>query len=316
MIQVNILSDKIYSMAMQDNLPSKFPQLSFVNGEENIDHCEILCGSCSVDKINTLSSLKFQQLPSSGVDHIIRSYPQHIKYASASGAYNASISEHMLAMHLSLYRHLPMHRDFQNECIWQSWGTIPPVRLIKGSVVLVVGMGGIGGAYANLAKSMGAYVIGVRRSDLRKPDYADELHLATDLKLLLPRADVVAIATPLTAGTQQLIDKTAIDTMKDGAIILNIGRGSIIDTEAMCDALESGKLAGVGLDVTDPEPLPPEHRLWKIKNALITPHCSGGHGDNGITEGIYSIFKENLQRYTENVQLLNEVDFGTHYRKL
>ena len=182
--------------------------------------------------------------------------------------------------------------------------------------MLVLGMGDIGGEFGRRVKALGAHVIGVRRTDTRCPDYADEVHLTADLDRLLPLADVVAVTLPGTKETAGLLDRRRIGLMKPGAVVLNVGRGIVIDTEALCDALESGHLGGAGLDVTDPEPLPPDHRLWDIPNAVITPHISGFYHLPETLERIIQISASNLKAFAEGKPLRNIIDFSTGYRKL
>ena len=137
-----------------------------------------------------------------------------------------------------------------------------------------------------------------------------------DLDQLLPQADVVAVTLPGTEATRGLINKERLAKMKEGAVLLNVGRGFIVDTEALCDALESGHLSGAGVDVTDPEPLPSDHRLWKIPTAVITPHVSGFYHLRETHERIVEIFAENLEHFRNGEPLRNQVDFSTGYRKL
>ena len=126
----------------------------------------------------------------------------------------------------------------------------------------------------------------------------------------------VAIPLPGTTATKGMIDAELMAKMKDGAILLNVGRGMIVDTDALCAALENGKLAGAGVDVTDPEPLPADHPLWKMENAVITPHISGGYHLQETHDRIVRIMAENLKRFLAGEPLRNVVDFSTGYRKL
>ena len=132
----------------------------------------------------------------------------------------------------------------------------------------------------------------------------------------LPQADCVAITLPGTTATKGMFDAERMAKMKDGAILLNVGRGMIVDTDALCAALENGKLAGAGVDVTDPEPLPADHPLWKMENAVITPHISGGYHLQETHDRIVRIMAENLKRFLAGEPLRNVVDFSTGYRKL
>jgi phosphoglycerate dehydrogenase-like enzyme len=219
----------------------------------------------------------------------------------------------MLGTLLSLFRKLYAYRDQQKTHAWNNLGT---VNKVNGSTVLVIGMGDIGGSFARLVKAMGAYVIGVRRTDATKPDYVDEIHLTEELEDLLPRADVVAMSLPGNAQTTNILSRERIAMMKDGAVVINVGRGTAIDTEALCDALESGHLGGAALDVTNPEPLPADHRMWDIPNVIITPHVSGGWSLPETFERIVRLSADNLRRYFNGEPLKNVIDRETRYRKL
>ena len=312
MIKVNIVAN-----FMQDLIPSlskEFPQMLFRKGEDDIENAEIIWGNYNINSLKNCKKLKFLQALSAGVDAYVKGdFPRAVKLSCSTGAYSLSISEHILALHLSIYRNLHLLRDNQNKCIWKNAGA---VKSVKNSVVLVVGLGSIGSAYAKLVKEMGAYVIGVRRSDTNKPEYVDELFLADDLDNVLARADMIVLATPSTNETQKLIDKKRLSIMKNSAMIINIGRGALIDTQDLCDALENGEIAGAGLDVTDPEPLPENHKLWKMDNVIISPHCAGGYGIEETHEIMVDIFKNNLRNFLEAKEFINEVDFSTGYRKI
>lgn len=283
--------------------------------QEELDHTDILIGNPPQGMLHGSPRLQWLQCNSAGVEPFLQPGVLHSKtlLTNATGAYGLAISEHMLGMLLEISKKLHLYRDAQHQHQWQSLGQ---VRSIESSTVLVLGMGDIGGEFARRVKALGAHVIGVRRTDTRCPDYADEVHLTADLDQLLPLADVVAVSLPGTRETAGLLDRRRIALMKEGAVVLNVGRGSIIDTEALCDALESGHLGGAGLDVTDPEPLPVGHRLWDIPNAVITPHISGFYHLPETLERIVRISAANLKAYTEGLPLKNLVDFSTGYRKL
>lgn len=283
--------------------------------QEEIDDTDILIGNPPPEFLHGSPRLRWLQCNSAGTEPFIQPGVLHANtlLTNATGAYGLAISEHMLGMLLEIFKRLHTYRDAQHLHQWQSQGR---VRSIEGSTILVLGMGDIGGEFARKVKALGATVIGVRRTDTRKPDYVDELHLTADLDALLPLADVVAVTLPGNRETANLLDRRRIQMMKPGAVVLNVGRGIIIDTEALCDALESGQLGGAGLDVTDPEPLPPEHRLWDIPNAVITPHISGFYHLPETLERILRISADNLKAYMEGRPLRNQIDFSTGYRKL
>lgn len=282
--------------------------------QEDVDWADILLGNVSPKLLEGKKKPEWLQTNSAGVEPYVAPglLPETTLLTNATGAYGLAISEYMVGVLLSLMKKLELYRDAQHQGAWDSLGRVDS---IYGSTVLVLGMGDIGGEFGMRCKALGARVIGVRRTRTQKPDYADEIYLLEDLDWLLPQADVVAVTLPGTPATKNLLNRERIGLMKAGSYLLNVGRGYIIDTQAMCDALESGKLAGAGVDVTDPEPLPADHRLWKIPTAIVTPHISGFYHLQETYERIVGIFVENLRRFQKGEQLLNQVDRAAGYKK-
>lgn len=283
--------------------------------QEDVDWADIILGHVSDRFLHGSEKLKWLQTDSAGVEAYLEPgvLAPGTLLTNATGAYTVALSEHMLAMTLAILKKLELYRDVQRQGRWESLGA---VQSIYGSTMLVLGMGDTGGAFGKQCKALGARVIGVRRTDAAKPDYADEVHLISDLDQLLPEADIVAVTLPGTEATRGLLDRRRIGLMKRGAVLLNTGRGYIVDTDALCDALECGALAGAGVDVVEPEPLPAEHRLWQIPTAIVTPHISGGYHLKETHARIVDIFTENLRRFLAGEPLKNQVDFATGYRKL
>ena len=283
--------------------------------QEDVDWAQVILGNVPAAMLHGSPALEWLQTNSAGVEAYIQPgvLAGDTLLTNATGAYGLAIAEHMLGMLLELFKKLELYRDAQKSGAWQSQGA---VKAVYGSTVLVLGMGDIGGEFAARCKALGAKVIGVRRSPRPCPEYADEVHLLEDLDSLLPQADVVAITLPGTDATRGLMSRERLAKMKQGAVLLNVGRGFIVDTEALCDALERGHLSGAGVDVTDPEPLPPTHRLWNIPTAVVTPHISGFYHLRETHERIVGIFLENLRRFQAGEPLRNLVDFATGYRKL
>lgn len=283
--------------------------------QEDVDWAQVILGNVPAAMLHGSPALEWLQTNSAGVEPYIQPgvLAGDTLLTNATGAYGLAIAEHMLGMLLELFKKLELYRDAQKSGAWQSQGA---VKAVYGSTVLVLGMGDIGGEFAARCKALGAKVIGVRRSPRPCPEYADEVHLLEDLDSLLPQADVVAITLPGTDATRGLMSRERLAKMKEGAVLLNVGRGFIVDTEALCDALERGYLSGAGVDVTDPEPLPPTHRLWNIPTAVVTPHISGFYHLRETHERIVGIFLENLRRFQAGEPLRNLVDFATGYRKL
>ncbi len=283
--------------------------------QEDVDWAQVILGNVPAAMLHGSPALEWLQTNSAGVEAYIQPgvLAGDTLLTNATGAYGLAIAEHMLGMLLELFKKLELYRDAQKSGAWQSQGA---VKAVYGSTVLVLGMGDIGGEFAARCKALGAKVIGVRRSPRPCPEYADKVHLLEDLDSLLPQADVVAITLPGTDATRGLMSRERLAKMKEGAVLLNVGRGFIVDTEALCDALERGHLSGAGVDVTDPEPLPPTHRLWNIPTAVVTPHISGFYHLRETHERIVGIFLENLRHFQAGEPLRNLVDFATGYRKL
>ncbi len=280
--------------------------------DNELESADIIIGNVPPQRLGVCRNLKWLQLNSAGTEGYPENIPQNALLTNATGAYGLAISEHMLGMLLEIKKKLYLYRDNQNRHIWQSEGSVTSV---EGAVALVVGMGDIGGDFARKVKALGAYVIGVKRTPSQKPDYCDELYTTDELAQLVPRADIIALSLPGTAETAGIFDRKMLSLTKKGSVLLNVGRGSAVDTEALCDLLESGHFEGVGLDVTDPEPLPENHRLWDIPNAIITPHISGYFHLPKTLERIIDIALDNLERFKDGRELKNLVDYKTGYRK-
>ncbi len=235
-----------------------------------------------------------------------------VRLTNSTGAFGHAISEHMLGMLFELYKKLALYRDNQREGLWRDEG---PVRSVEGASCLVVGLGDIGSAFARRAHALGARVSGVRRTTCEREPYIERMIPFDALADEVGAFDIVALSLPETAETVRLFDAAMIGRMKDGAVLLNVGRGSAVDSDALSAALLSGKLSGCGLDVTDPEPLPPEHPLWRIPTAVITPHVSGFFHLRETYENIVALAYHNLEAFLSGAPLRNEVDFSTGYRK-
>jgi phosphoglycerate dehydrogenase-like enzyme len=182
---------------------------------------------------------------------------------------------------------------------------------LEGRTMLVVGLGGIGSEIARRAHGFGMRVLATRRSDTPGPTYVERVGRPGDLLAMLREADVVAVCVPLTTETRGQFDARAFDAMKAGAILVNIARGPVVDTDALIDALRRGHLAGACLDVTDPEPLPVESPLWSMRNVVITPHVASRAE---LTETRrQALFIENMRRFGAGEPLLNVVDKTAEY---
>ncbi len=279
--------------------------------QQDVDAAEIIFGNPPPALIKNAKNLKLLQLFTAGTDGYLPVLPEGCALANTTGAFGLAIGEHMLASTLMLMKRLHQYRDNQARREWKDMGG---VTSLEGATVVVLGLGDIGGAFAAKCKALGAYVIGVRRADAKKPDYADELVLTRDIDAVLPRADVVGMALPDTPETSGMLDARRIAMLKEGAIVVNVGRGSAIDQDALADAIEKRGIRAA-LDVTVPEPLPPESRLWGLENCLVTPHISGFFHLRATQDRMVMIACENIRRYIAKRPLINLVDCETGYRK-
>lgn len=274
--------------------------------ENQVQEATIILGNAPARMIQASENLAWIHLNSAGFDLYVKEgvLGPHTILTSSSGAYGKAVSEHMFAMLLCLQKKLHLYRDEQKR---HTWGEEGQVCSITDAVILVLGTGDIGKHFAKMAHSLGAYVIGVKKTPAECPAYINELHLAEELESLLPRADAVVSFLPSTSETRGLFDKRLFSLMKPGSFFLNGGRGDLVCTEDLCDALETGHLAGAALDVTNPEPLPENHRLWDIPNAFVTPHISGFYHLPETLRNVVDICIENVRRYAAGETLKNVV---------
>ncbi len=221
------------------------------------------------------------------------------------------IGEHAVAMMLALARGLPTYAKGMHEGAWMRRSDVTSAMFpVSGKTMLVVGLGGIGTEAAKRGAALGMRVLGTRNSSREGPSYVEYVGLSDELPELIGKADVIVNALPLTDATRGLFDAELFGAAKQGALFINVGRGGTVDTDALTAALASGQIGGAGLDVTDPEPLPPQHPLWKMSNVIITPHVAARGGERARH---IVLLKENLRRYAAGEPLLNVVDPARGY---
>ncbi len=261
-------------------------------------------------------NLVWVQAQSVGVERYLAlpelAHAERIVLTNLRGASGPAIADHAFAMLLALTRDLPVHLEGRARGAWQREGSgnLAPIAL-QGRTLLVVGLGGIGSEIARRGHGFGMHVIATRRSSEPAPEFVERVGKPDELLQLLPRADVVALAVPLTPETEHLFDRAAFAAMKPGSYLVNIARGKIVDTQALLETLQSGHLAGACLDVTDPEPLPADHPLWRLPNVVITPHVAASA--ELTEERGWALFRENLRRFDAGEPLLNVVDKSAGY---
>ena len=280
-----------------------------------LEQAEVILGVCSPQLIRTAKNLHWLQHFGTGVDRCLMSpEAQEADFILTNSQHTAGppIAEHVIAMLMMLTRNLQYFHHLQQEQIWQRPPDTPsPMIEIGGKTMLVVGLGGIGTEVARRAAALGMRVIATRRSSREGPDFVDYIGLADELPELATQADVIVNALPLTRETTGIFGREFFAALKQGAYFISIGRGRNTDTDELIAALKSGRLAGAGLDVTDPEPLTKGHELWALPNVIITPHISY-MTDRGF-ERNRLVITENLRRYINGERLLNVVDIDRGY---
>ncbi|MFJ2621018.1 2-hydroxyacid dehydrogenase [Glutamicibacter sp. NPDC087344] len=221
-------------------------------------------------RVARIKGLKHVHLLSIGYEWVLEHLPQGTTLTNSRGAVEDATAEHCLALILASLRELPKALEQQRQRRWERTWT----SSLHGSTVLLLGAGGVGSAIsARLHAFKPARVITVASTARTLPD-SRVIHGIDEVIELLPQADVVVVALPHTARTENLVDTQFLSHMRDGCLLVNVGRGAIVDTDALLEELNSGRIRAA-LDVTNPEPLPSDHPLWVAPNCLITPHMAG-----------------------------------------
>lgn len=288
-------------------LAERFPEAQFV--EDDTAHAEVIIGSCPADLIRSSDKLAWVQIFSAGAERCLtvdKLGSGKVLLTNGQKMSSHAIGEHAVAMALSLARGLVRYGKLMPKGEWdREWARAGGIYSVRGKTMLVVGLGGIGSAAAKHAKALGMRVIATRNSSREGPSYVDYVGLADELGDLVAKADIIVNALPITSATKGLFDADLFAQVKPGAYFINVGRGATVVTDALVDALASGHLAGAGLDVTDPEPLPADHPLWQMTSVIITPHVSWAGYDIRFRN---MLLRENIRRYLAGDALLNVVD--------
>ena len=270
-----------------------------------------IVGYCDDELLSAAPHVSWVQIYSAGAERCFPSATLSSGEATLSNMQKMSspmIAEHAIALMLSLTRNLPVFLDKQNEGEWKRSATFTEgMTSVSGKTMLVLGLGGIGTEIARRGAALGMRVIATRNSSREGPEFVDYVGLSDEMISLAREADVIVNALPLTETTRGILNAeffAATGKTKPGYFI-NVGRGATVDTQALLEALQSGRLAGAGLDVTDPEPLPRDHPLWSERNVIITPHVSS-RGADRFRQELLTV--ENIRRYLAGDRLLNVVD--------
>lgn len=299
-------------------MQKEFPQLRIVVARseaaflEELPEAEILVAmKIKPEQFAMCRNLRWIHSPMAGVTPLL--VPALVESAvivtNGRTVHSVPVAEQTLALMFAIARRMAASFEFQRQGVWGQddfWQAgKKPFELI-GKTLGVVGLGAIGQQLAPRARALGMTVIAVRRHPEKPAECVDRVYPPAQLQVLLAQADFVVLAAPDTPEMIRIIGAAELRAMKPTAYLINVARGTLVDTAALVEALQAGRIAGAGLDVTDPEPLPPGHPLWKLPNVIITPHL-GGASDR-FWERETALLRENLRRYLAGQPLLNVVE--------
>ncbi len=313
---LRILLHNNETTSMANRLKSRFPDISVATSNSYAD----LPAAVANFQPNAVYSVRFDgttRFPASalfecaalrwisnggaGTDHLGVWDPTKITVTNAAGVAADMMAEYVLGGFLHFTLDVSGLQADKAGRIWRARQVVP----LKGKTILIVGLGNTGQAIAKLASAFGMTVLGTRARPVAM-DNVDEVHGAADLPKVLPRADFVAVSTPLTPKTKGLIGAAEIAAMKPGVVFADVSRGGVTDQTALLEGLSSGRVAGAILDVFETEPLPVESALWDVENVIISPHCSSVY--DGWEDASFELFLNNLERWRAGAPLTNVVD--------
>ena len=293
-------------------------QLIWINPEKEDEvvpeDADAIIGAPSRHVVHCMKQLKWLQATFAGVEGYVSDpqFPEDAVLTNATGAFGVVISEYILAGILASCRRLYQYKDQQRKECWRDAGS---ETMLYGKRALILGAGDIGSQTAKRLAVFDVYTVGMRRTPQGPQSYFQEIIGPEALDSELAQADFVIGCLPSTSETIHMLDERRLHLMKQGAMLVNVGRGSLIDTDALVKELENGHISSAVLDVFEQEPLPADHPLWKMEQVCVTPHISGqsfGHGAQ-TQDAVAGICIENLDRYLSGKPLKNRVSFAYGY---
>ena len=297
---------------LQEELPEYevvAPQAD-ADAKEALAYAEAAYGVVPRDTLKTANKLAWiqsaQAAPPAG--YYYKELIDHpVVVCNPRGVFSDHIGQHIMMYVLGLARGLPYYLDSQRQAAWDKDAPEKPSLDLSASTALIVGVGGIGTEAARLCSAFGMTVLGVDgRWEEDPPDYVSR-HTPEAIDDLLPQADFVLVTVPHTPATEGMWNRERFARMKPSAYFINIGRGMTTRIDDLANAVESGAIAGCGLDVYEIEPLPPDHKLWTLRNAILTPHVAV-QDFGSVEERMLDLLIENAHRFARGEDLLNVVD--------
>jgi phosphoglycerate dehydrogenase-like enzyme len=309
-----------FAAPLAQALQSAAPDIEFIvlppaEAVKQAGSFDAVIGFCPAEVIAAGKSIRWIQLVTAGVENCVKIpavRERNILVTNMRRIGGPIIAEHVVAMMLAFTRGLDLSVPSQQKGNWSDVAPRPGrMTVVKGKTMLVVGLGGIGSEVAKRGHALGMKVIATRASGRSGPEFVSYVGLPEELPKLAAEADVIVNTAPLTPQTTGIFDAAFFAKMKPTAYFINVARGGSVVTSALVDALNNKKIAGAGLDVTDPEPLPAGHPLWRAPNLIITPHVSND-SDVGFDAQI-AVVRENLRRYSAGGRMLSVVDVSRGY---
>jgi len=308
---MNLLLLGLPGIILDKRLKQIFPQVSIYAAAEEADVGDVIeqveiihAFRISDDLVKRASRLQWFHTPSTGVDKIISlpSLDEKVVITSGFGSHGPQVADTAFLMMLALSRNLPEIFRNQQKKVWRQW----PAMGLENKHVAILGVGVIGQEIARRCKAFDMTVHGITRRK-RKIEFVDYSYATEELAEAVRKADFFIIAAPITPQTRRMVDATVLSAMKPSSFLINLGRGAIVDEEALIRFLKENKIAGAALDTFITEPLPLDHPFWEMSNVIVTPHISG-MGDSAYERGM-RIFEENLRRFLkgERQNLINYV---------
>ncbi len=285
-----------------------------VNAEsvmQEIADADAFIGNIRPEHVRAGKKLKWVQVMSAGVEQVLHLSggndlrDSDIVLTNNQIVQGPEIADHAMAMLLALARRIPEFVENRRLEVWRTGRPYQGIEL-NGRTALVVGVGGIGMQIAVRSWAFGMNVVGVDPEDIPYTPFLQRVVKPDQLDEVLPEADVIFVAAPHTPASYKMLGARQFERMKAGAYFIAVSRGALYDMDALVKALDSKRLAGAGVDVTDPEPLPKGHPLWKFDNVIITPHIAG-RSDKDRARMVGTV-KENIRRFVEGKPLINVVD--------
>jgi phosphoglycerate dehydrogenase-like enzyme len=301
--------------ALQKVAPDvRFVEANAKTAKSDLAAADAAINVCEPKVLAQAPQLQWLQLLWAGVERCVREpvvQDRHLLVTNMQRVAGPSMAEHVMAMMLVLSRQLPYFFEEQQHARWADTPAMPQLADLNGKTLLVVGLGGIGTEVAQRAHAFGMRVIATRASGRNGPDYVSYVGLPEELNTLAAGADYIVNCAPLTAQTTGIFDKAFFALLKPSAYFISVGRGQSTVSADLIEALKTRRIAGAGLDVTEPEPLPADSPLWHLPNVIITPHISAV--TPGSEEIRWTLLLDNVRRYVAGEPMLSVVDVGKGY---